>query len=100
VGVTLASLLFVLLMALVLGAGPRPPAPMGTPSPSRLNCFTCISASPPSALMWGDERLESLGQLGVEGGDVRRSESPSCCCLAISQPACPRVSYQHEDLYV
>jgi len=71
VGVTLAARLFVLLMALVLGAGQATSAEWAH-LPSSTNCYLHLCFVNRPALMWGDERLESLGQLGADVWDVRR----------------------------
>ncbi|MCT0202406.1 Trk-type K+ transport system membrane component [Synechococcus sp. Ace-Pa] len=101
VGVTLASLLFVLLMALVLGLDQATSAD-GHTFTFLDKLFTCISAFATVGLDVGvTSALNRWGQLVLMVGMfVGRIGILLLLSAIFGKPACPRVSYQHEDLYV
>ena len=103
VGVTLASILFVVLMALLLGIGPTAGGLPGHKAYSFLEkLFTCVSAFGTVGLDLGvTANLNRWGQLVLMVGMFVGRVGILLLLSAIygSRPA-PRVGYPREDLYV
>jgi trk system potassium uptake protein len=103
VGVTLASVIFVLLMALLLGLGPTASgAPTGTTFSFLEKLFTCMSAFATVGLDLGvTAQLNRWGQLVLMVGMFvgRLGILLLLSALYGSRPQ-PRVGYPREELYV